>query len=280
MEHVTTENLFEHAKLIAGSTVGWTASMGWMVLNSTLGAALAPVLPLRKRAYYLFQPAVGSCVRLMGSRVEAYYHPNFDATRASVFCQNHVSVIDGHVACATIPVRFCGLMNSWHFKVPGYGWIMRQVKGIGVAPKRADRTAFITAEAKKRADEGISILTFPEGHRTTDGTVRPFRRGAFFMARDAGLPVVPLAVRGLFEINRKGSMLFRRGGTVEVYLGEPIETAGLDDEQIAALAHRVHGIIADWVERGQLPEGTASIRPAVRPFYPLADLYWQGPNGS
>jgi 1-acyl-sn-glycerol-3-phosphate acyltransferase len=231
------------------SVVVWILALGWMSLVAVAALLLSPFVPFKRSHPYLGAPGMAACIRFTLSRIRVTYHPDFDPERRSVFCQNHVSVLDGHVACGVIPHAFCGLMNHTHFRIPGYGWIMRLARGIAVYPRSSGRTAEISAAARDRVDYGLSILTFPEAHRTLDGNVREFKRGVFFMARDAGLAVVPLAVRGLYAINRKGSFLFRPG-TIEVFVGPQIETAGLSDDEVGDLARRVEGIVGDYVKTG------------------------------
>ena len=96
---------------------------------------------------------------------------------------------------------------------------MKAAGGIGV-PKGSGRLRSIISQAKARATAGLSILAFPEGHRTRDGNVRDFRKGSFVMAREASLPVVPLCVRGMWEVESKRGWLIRPGH-VEVYVGQP-----------------------------------------------------------
>lgn len=192
---------------------------------------------------------------LTRSKLDITYDDAFDRETPSVFCFNHVNVLDAHTACATIPQPFVGLMLAWHFKLPGYGWMMRATHGIPVHPRSAGRTDELTAEAKDRAASGLSILVFPEGHRTLDGKVGPYKRGMFFMARAAGLPIVPVAVRGMYEINRKGSALFRPG-QASVYVGPQISVDGLSDDDISVLVAKVQSAVADYVE-GRDVEGRA-----------------------
>lgn len=194
------------------------------------------------------------------SKLDITYDEVFDREVPSVFCFNHVNVLDAHTACATIPQPFVGLMLAWHFKLPGYGWMMRATHGIPVHPRAAGRTDELTAEAKQRAAAGLSILVFPEGHRTLDGNVRPYRRGMFFMARAAGLPIVPVAVRGMYAINRKGSALFRPG-RASVYVGPQISVEGLSDDEITKLVTAVQAAVADYVEgRDDEGRGLAALR--------------------
>lgn len=235
---------------VAHSGLVWGASFATMGGVFAASAALAPALPFRRTHPYVGAPGMALCLRYTGSSVEVLRHPAFDPKRPSVFCQNHVSLFDAHAACAAIPGPFCGLMNWWHFHVPFYGWLMRLSEGIPVPPERPGRLAEIARAARDRAEKGLSILTFPEGHRTLDGRVGPFRSGAFRMARDAGLPVVALASRGLFELMPKGTALVRPS-RIELYVGPQVETAGLDDEGLGRAAEGVRATVAAFAERGE-----------------------------
>ena len=107
------------------------------------------------------------------------------------------------------------------------------------------------------------LLTFPEAHRTMDGKLRPFKRGVFTIARDAGLPIVPLAVRGAYGMLPKGAITCRPA-KVEVYMAPPIETAGLTDAQLTELMDRVRQVIEAWVERGE-KLGDLCLQPFAQP---------------
>jgi 1-acyl-sn-glycerol-3-phosphate acyltransferase len=224
----------------------WTSGFVWMVATS-LHAMLA----------YPFRTPVEQSTRsarawrrildVTRTRVTTVRDDAFDASTPSVFCFNHTNVLDAHTACATIPQPFVGLMLAWHFKIPGYGWMMKATHGIPVHPASSGRTDELVAHAKDRAAHGLSILVFPEGHRTRDGRVGPYKRGMFFMARSAGLPIVPVAVRGMFEVNRKGSFVIRPGD-VSVYLGPQLDVTGMDDAAITSLAAEVQARVAAYVE--------------------------------
>ena len=233
----------------------WTAAFAWMITSTTL---LLPVLLLvgPERGHWLvLRPALAWVMPLVLIRVRTHLHPEFDPAARGVLIQNHVSVLDGSLATLAVPHRFCGLFNSWHFLLPGYGWIMRLSKGIGVPSAREGRAAALGAAVHDRVHEhGISVLTFPEGHRTVTGKVGPFRRGAFFMARDAGVPVIPAFQRGMYELNNKTSWRFYSPGAVDMYFGRPIETAGLTDEEVGELAARCQRLAEVWVETGEMPQ--------------------------
>lgn len=205
--------------------------------------ALLPFLPYKKTHSLIAAPGFSFVLKLILCPTQVTYDPRFDRNRRSVFGQNHVNLLDAFIASKAIPHVFCGLMHKWQFKIPIYGWMMAVSKGIPVNPKSPKGILpSMTDEAKKRKEEGFSILTFPEGGRTLDGSVRKYKRGVFLMARDAGYPVVPVAVQGNFEVNQKGSKLFKPG-KINVYVGPQLETEGLSDREIEDLATECETIV-------------------------------------
>jgi 1-acyl-sn-glycerol-3-phosphate acyltransferase len=208
-------------------------------------------------------PVFSSCVPLSLTRLRVHYHPAYDPERRAVYVQNHVNLLDGMVAAVVIPHAFSGLMNAWQFKIPIYGWLMTMSKGIPVHRGRRDQTLQeISEAARERKRIGMSVLTFPEGHRSVDGKIASFRHGVFTMARNAEMPLVPIAVRGMYEVNRKGSVLFHPGRTVDVFVGPQLDATGVSDQDLPALAERVRGIMAHCVEHGEWPQSVESTRTA------------------
>lgn len=171
----------------------------------------------------------------------------WDPNEPCVFVANHVSALDGNLSTYVIRRPYCGLENAAHFRVPIYGWLMKMGRGIPVPAERGERYAHILEAGKSRIAENVAILTFPEGHRTRDGAVNPFRSGPFRLARDLEVPVVPIAVRGLQQILPKGAF-FIRPGTVEVHVGAPLRMAGLDDAEVEAVAEKTRQRISDFVD--------------------------------
>lgn len=230
----------------------WSAGFVWMSIADLFTA----ILLLCRVPYTWIHPRVsgkmfGQCLRFGGVKLEVTFDPGFDASRPSVYCSNHTNLFDAHVACATIPHAFGGLMNEWQFKIPIYGWMMRMSQGIGVDRKKkpAEILMHISREARDRAKRGISVLAFPEAHRTRDGRVQPFRQGVFRMARFAKMPLVPFAVRGMFAVNQRGSFIFNPG-RVQVYVGPSIETAGLSEKQLQDVSNRMQRQMSHFVDEG------------------------------
>ena len=236
---------------VAYSATVWTVAFAWMGGVSVVWAVSSLFAPHRQTHAYIAGPGMAMCFKFTLSKVEVIYDPDFDPERRSMFCQNHVNLLDAHAACAAIPHSFCGLMNAWQFKIPFYGWIMKLADGIPVGSGAA-RYREVAAAARDRAAKGISILVFPEAHRTTDGKVHEFKKGVVLMAREAGLPLVPLATRGMWDLNRKGSWLFKPA-KITIYVGAQIETDGITTDELRKVIARTEKIIKDFADHGIIP---------------------------
>src|SRR5690606_21725555 len=101
------------------------------------------------------------------------------------------------------------VQHAHHFKVPVYGWLMRKGNGIAVEKGERGQAEQVADQIRDRVRRGISILGFPEGRRTQNGRILPFRRGLLMMARDSGIPVVNVSVRGLWQLLRRGEWVVR-----------------------------------------------------------------------
>lgn len=224
----------------------WTSGLGWLVPMMTSMFALSMVVPPKKtdwlnRVYCLGQ------MKAVGARWRPVVDPAVDPNTPYMFAQNHVNLLD-HVSLYPATPHFKqGLELESHFKIPVYGWFMKARGTIGVRGGKEGQTPEIMANMRREIDQGNSILAFPEGTRTLDGRVGGFRKGVFFIARDLGIPVVPVSVCGMYCVLRKGSAIMRRH-EVTVFVDAPIPTAGVSDEGIEALAEQVRSVMAARVD--------------------------------
>jgi 1-acyl-sn-glycerol-3-phosphate acyltransferase len=151
-----------------------------------------------------------------------------------VFVSNHLSYMDTPVVLANIPAQFRFLAKRGLFQIPFLGWHLIRAGHIPV-PRGDARAAVktMTLAAQIVRDKHISLLIFPEGGRSRAGEMGPFMEGAAYIAIRAGVPLVPIALKGTREVLPYGSSDIR-GGVVTMRIGEPILTAG------ATLRDRVH----------------------------------------
>jgi len=193
-------------------------------------------------AYGVWMMRVGQ--RLLGIEVEAEGRERLDRRTPYVFMCNHLSFLDAPALVTVIdrPVR--SIVKRFVFRIPVFGWGMRLAgfvpvdkEGIGEGRKRIARASGLIRE------KGYSFLVFPEGQRSWDGRLQPFRRGGFFLALEAGAPIVPVSIAGTFELMPRVSRRVRRG-RVRIVFHEPIAAAGFSPETLPELMERVRAAIA------------------------------------
>lgn len=225
----------------------WTIGLAWMVPSLGSMTLLYMLVPPQRlnvlgRAYCRVQ------IALTGSRWRAVVHPDIDPERPYIFVQNHTNHFDHVLAYNATPHYKQGLELESHFKYPFYGWFMKARGTVPVRKGARGQTSGLEARIKREIDDGRSILAFPEGTRTRTGRVGPFRKGIFYIARNLGVPIVPVAVTGAFDLMRPGSLVLRPGNELTVYCEKPVETAGIGDDEIPNLVERVREPIKARVE--------------------------------
>lgn len=156
--------------------------------------------------------------------VEGTEHIPLD--RPAIFMSNHQSNFDVPILFAQLPIQFRWLAKKELFDVPFFGFAMKRAGYIPV--DRADRKKAIASmsDAADRIRQGTSVIIFPEGTRSLNGNLLPFKKGGFMLALDSGAPVVPVAISGSIDLMQKQS-LFIKGGAVKLRFFPPIETAQL-----------------------------------------------------
>ncbi|MBI5500269.1 MAG: 1-acyl-sn-glycerol-3-phosphate acyltransferase [Deltaproteobacteria bacterium] len=236
-------------KDFALSAAAWTAGLAWGVPALTTLTVLAGNLGIRpERLQRLYAAYAQVQLRLLGVRWRSVVHPAVDPHRPYFFFQNHVNHFD-FIACHNATPHYRqGIELDEHFRIPLYGPFMRSRGTIAVRKGGSGRLAELREQCRRELALGRSILAFPEGTRTLDGRVGPFKSGLFVVARDLGTPIVPVAVRGMWNLMRKGSALLRPGADVVVHVGAPMPTTGITDERLPDLVAEVRGWIKEHAE--------------------------------
>ncbi|HEX3681838.1 MAG TPA: lysophospholipid acyltransferase family protein [Bryobacteraceae bacterium] len=184
-----------------------------------------------------------------GVRVHVEGLEHIDPNGSYVFISNHLSYMDTPVALANIPVQFRFLAKRGLFQIPFLGQHLSRAGHIPVPredPRAAVKTMQTAAEAIK--EKNISLLIFPEGGRSHDGVLRPFKEGGAYIAIRAGVPVVPMAIIGSREVLPYGGGI-PQAGSVTLRILEPIETAPYSLKDRRALTERLRNLIANQLER-------------------------------
>ncbi len=180
---------------------------------------------------------------LSGVEVSVEGLEQIDPGKSYVFVSNHASYIDTPVALSNIHVQFRFLAKQGLFQVPFLGQHLSQAGHIPVPrkdPRAAVKTLQIAAETIRR--KNISLLIFPEGGRSEDGKLRPFKEGGAYIAIRAGVPCVPVAMIGTHDVLPYGGAVIQSGRIILRIL-EPIDTAKLTLQDRSALTETMHDLI-------------------------------------
>ena len=177
------------------------------------------------------------------ARITVHGTEHVQPGRPYVYVANHSSLIDTPALFAYLPHQFKIMAKRGLFYVPFMGWHLWTSGNFPVDRGDARKTAKSLRRVIDGVKGGKSLAGFREGTRTPDGRLQDFKPGLFKIALKAGVPVVPVAIRGTFALLPK-TTLAPRPGRVDVYIGEPIDTAGLDDKQLPALIERTKAAIA------------------------------------
>jgi 1-acyl-sn-glycerol-3-phosphate acyltransferase len=167
-----------------------------------------------------------------------------DPARSHIVVANHLSVLD-IMACflaVPLPIRF--LAKKELFRIPILAPAMRAI-GIVEVDRRA-RSAIhekVNRQARELMLSGRSLIIFPEGTRSRDGELRPFKKGAFTMAVAGGIPILPLTIAGTFRAWPPSGLLVHGGRKIMAVIDAPIETSGMGKEDVARLTEDTRTII-------------------------------------
>ncbi len=189
----------------------------------------------------------GACnwLRLSGMKVRVRGLEHLDPRQTYIFISNHRSYIDTAALYYHTGRRIGILAKKELLKVPILGWGMGYVNIMAIDRSNRERAMETVRAATDRIRSGISFAVFAEGTRARPGELLPFKKGAFYMAIETGVPIVPVAMKNTDVLMGKGTGV-ARPGTFEMVLMPPVETTGLStDEDVKQLIATVRGRIAE-----------------------------------
>jgi 1-acyl-sn-glycerol-3-phosphate acyltransferase len=163
---------------------------------------------------------------------------------------NHRSNFDIPVLLSCLPIQFRWLAKAELFKIPIFG---RAMSGAGyVKIDRSNRESAFRSidEVAAKMKNGVSVMIFPEGTRSQDGSLKPFKKGGFVMAVDTGAPIVPIILRGTRSIMTKGSWRINPD-KVALSIEKPIDTSEFTRDTKEDLIKKVRGVICEVFEKGK-----------------------------
>jgi 1-acyl-sn-glycerol-3-phosphate acyltransferase len=188
-------------------------------------------------------------LRLSGVRVQVRGLELLDPKQTYVFVSNHRSYLDTAAMFIYTGRRIGLLAKKELLKVPVLGVGMGFVNVMAIDRTNRESAIRTTEAAAKRIQSGISFAVFVEGTRAKPGELLPFKKGAFYMARQAGVPVVPVAIKYSDLLMGKGTGE-ARSGTIEMVIMAPVATVDVaTDEDVNQLISNVRSSIATELYR-------------------------------
>ena len=186
-----------------------------------------------------------------GSRVEVLGLEHVPAETA-VFAANHTSYMDTPVVFASLPFQFRILAKKELWSLPFIGWYLNRSGQIPIDTENPRATLSSLGNGIRTLRDGLNVFVFPEGGRTPDGQLQPFLNGAAYLAIRGQVPLVPVALIGVYELLPIHTRHFYwTGKPLKLVIGKPIATAGRTIREAEALTEELRVAIARLVHENR-----------------------------
>jgi 1-acyl-sn-glycerol-3-phosphate acyltransferase len=187
-------------------------------------------------------------VRLSFSRLKIEGAENFHKCPVAVYVSNHTSYMDTPVIFGSLPFQFRILAKKDLWQWPMIGWYLGRSGQMPIDLENPHATLSSLGGAVKALRAGMPLFVFPEGGRTSTGALRPFLPGAAYLAIRAQVPLVPIALSGVYDLLPIHTRHFYPC-KLTVHVGEPIETKGMTVRQNGELTERLRAGIEEMLRQ-------------------------------
>ena len=242
MRTTTSGATFPEMALLRGLLVSLGIAVGTLLFGGSCIVAALLGIRDRRGGVYAWAPRSWGRLPLWLGGVRVVEHGSEHKADGRIYVANHLGNFDIFALASVLPwVKF--VAKAELFRIPFFGLAMRRA---GMVPiERANRrSAFGSYEsAVERIRQGASVGVYPEGTRGRAYALRPFKKGPFVFAIQAQVPVVPVYIYGVLEVQRKGELAVRPG-TLHVHYLPAIDPVGLGFEARESLATRAYEAMA------------------------------------
>jgi HAD superfamily hydrolase (TIGR01490 family) len=249
------------------------AGLAGMLGGFTAGAALGTVTGSRREAVDLGTTLAGELGSVLaGVRLDVRGAEHL-AARPAVFLFNHQSQLDVLILAKLLRSRFTGVAKKELAHTPGFGLVFRLADVAFVDRHDSAQARKALEPAVQKLRDGISLAIAPEGTRSATPALGPFKKGAFHVAMQAGVPIVPIVIRNAGELMWRGATTIH-AGTVQIAVLPPVPTTGWVaadlDEHVRHVRGQYLATLASWPAPGSgQVEATAPASPGPPPAMPL-----------
>jgi 1-acyl-sn-glycerol-3-phosphate acyltransferase len=216
--------------------------LAWTAVCGTTSLAVSLFEKSGRAQHRIAQIWADGCVSLTGARLSVRGAEILRQHPVAVYAANHTSYMDTPVIFATLPFQFRILAKKELWTMPFIGWHLNRSGQIPIDTTNAHTTLSSLGAGVKALRAGMPIFVFPEGGRTPDGNLQNFLSGAAFLAIRAQVPIIPIALSGVYDLLPIHTAHFYPGD-VSLSVGEPIATKGMHLRQADELTARLRAAI-------------------------------------
>lgn len=197
--------------------------------------------------FYSAVPWAKMILWVCGARVKVKGQENVDLHEPRIYLSNHQSYFDIFTLLAHLPADFKFVLKQELMRIPLFGIAMKRARYIAIDREEPRKAVKSINDAVSKMEEGSSMLIFPEGTRSEDGKLQPFKTGGFRLALKAGCDVVPVAITNSRNIVPKGSLKINKG-TIAMNIGTPISVKDYSKKDMDRLMARVREAMLSQME--------------------------------
>lgn len=240
-----TLSIFREIGWLVYQPYKWLFIVPFLVISTIIISSLAIITSI------VINPVAGGKFAVLWARINSYFTPmsvnvegleNIDKNQSYIIVANHLSLYDIYVLYGWIGIDIRWVMKKELRKVPVIGLVCKVLEHVYIDRSSSSKAIETINKAKEKICNGTSIIFFPEGTRSDDFKLQSFKKGAFKLAIDLDLPVLPVTINGTHKILGKGTLNLMPG-TVGMVVHEPINTSDYDDETIGKLVKKSRDVI-------------------------------------
>ncbi|MCO6501318.1 MAG: 1-acyl-sn-glycerol-3-phosphate acyltransferase [Vicingus serpentipes] len=173
-------------------------------------------------------------MRIVGIKLTTIGKENVPQGEPVIFVANHCSHLDIACLCNALPVNLHFIGKKELMWTPVVGWYMLVAGHIFIDRKSRVKAAASLKKAAEKIKQGKSVVMYPEGTRSNDGNVGPFKKGAFHLAVQAGVKIIPVSIKGTYQVWSKNASTITPSDVV-VKIGQPIDTTAYGNDNLKGL---------------------------------------------
>ena len=220
----------------------------YTVVMGSLSLTLSLYDPGGRRQHWCARVWCRLIARTAGARVRVHGAEHIKPDTSYVFLSTHQSYMDIPAMLGYLPAQLRIAAKKILFRIPFMGWHLWRAGHIPIDRSSTQNAVASMQRAADYLQHGICAFVFPEGTRSRDGVLHPFKKGGFKLALQAQVPIIPVTIIGSRQSLPPDSIIFRPG-PIEMYVDEPIQTTGLTDNDIELLMRRVRAAMAPHFPR-------------------------------